>query len=120
MDLHEHVDSFRETARYLQEHGAKQAACAWEKAAEKLEMVLGEARTRALTLEEAEAESGYSRSHLRRLIRQGVVRNSGIENHPRILRRDLPRKPGHRVRQEPSRDLSCRTQAARAIAQGDR
>ena len=118
MELHELVDSFRETASYLQEHGAEQAACAWEKAAEKLENVLGEARTEALTLEEAEAESGYSRSHLRRLIRDGVVPNSGTENRPKILRKNLPRKPGHGVRQDGSRDVFCRTQVARVIAQG--
>ena len=113
-------DSFRETAAYLREHAAsEQAACAWEKAAEKLESVLGEARTEALTLEDAEAESGYSRSHLRRLIREGVVPNSGTESDPRILRRDVPRKPGHGVRQDRSRDLFCRTQAARAIATGE-
>ena len=111
--------SFRETAKYLREHAAsEQAACAWEKAAEKLEGALGEARTETLTLEEAEAESGYSRSHLRRLIREGVVPNEGTENRPKILRKDLPRKPGHGVRPDGRRDVNCRTQVARVIAQG--
>lgn len=113
------AESFRETAKYLREHAAsEQAACAWEKAAEKLESVLGEARTETLTLGEAEAESGYSRSHLRRLIRDGVVPNAGSENRPQILRRNLPRKPGHGVRPDRSRDVYCRTQVARVIAQG--
>ena len=110
---------FRETATYIRENAAsEQAACAWEKAAEKLENVLGEARTEALMLEEAEAESGYSKSHLRRLIREGVVPNSGTENRPRILRKNLPKKPGHGVRQDRNRDVNCRTQVARVIAQG--
>ena len=113
-------DSFRETAAYLREHAAsEQAACAWEKAAEKLESVLGQARTEALTLEKAEAESGYTRSHLRRLIRDCIVLNSGTESEPKILRRDLPRKPGYGVRQRRNRGLSSRTQAARAIATGE-
>ena len=111
--------SFRETAQFLRAYSAsEQAACAWEKAAELLENVLGEVRTETLTLGESEAESGYSRSHLRRLIRQGVVPNSGTESEPRILRRELPRKPGHGVREELRRELSCRTQVARVIARG--
>ena len=111
--------SFRETAEYLREHAASEhAACAWEKAAEILEDALGELQIATITLDEAEAESGYSRGHLRRLIREGVVPNSGTENHPRILRRDVPRKPGHGVRQDRSQDVTCLTQVARVIARG--
>ena len=111
--------SFRETAKYLREHAAsEQAACAWEKAAEKLEGALGDARTEALKLEEAEAESGYSRSHLRRLIRDGIVPNAGTENRPKILRKDLPKKPGHGVRQRQNQGVSSKTQVATRVIQG--
>ena len=111
---------FRETAEFLREKAsAEQAACAWEKAAVEVEKSLRESLLEPLTLEIAGLESGYSRSHLRRLVRQGVVPSCGTESEPRILRRDLPRKPGHGVRQGRRSELFCRTQAARAIATGE-
>lgn len=119
--IQELPDSFRQTAEYLREHAAsEQAACAWEKAAEKLEEVFKNSKLELLNLEEAEVESGYTRSHLKRLIREGVIPNSGGESEPRIQRRHLPRKPGYRIRQNPRQKVSCRTQAARVIAQGER
>ena len=48
-----------------------------------------------LTLDEAAARSGYSPSHLGRLVRQGTIPNAGRAHAPRIRARDLPpRKPG--------------------------
>ncbi len=47
-----------------------------------------------LNLTDAAAESGYSPDHLGRLVKRGLIRNSGRPNAPRILRSDLPRKPG--------------------------
>src|SRR4051812_5177497 len=45
-----------------------------------------------LSLAAASSESGYSRDHLARLIRQGTIANAGRPNAPRVRRRDLPRK----------------------------
>lgn len=45
-----------------------------------------------LSLAAASSESGYSRDHLARLIRQGTIPNAGRPNAPRVRRRDLPRK----------------------------
>ena len=110
---------FREKATQLREDAAaEQPARAYERCAELLEAALRHSLLEALPLREAEIESGYSKSHLRRLIRDGVVPNAGTENRPRILRRNLPRKPGHGVRQDGSRDVFCRSQVARVIAQG--
>jgi hypothetical protein len=39
------------------------------------------------------AEAGIPLLHLGRLVRDGVIPNAGRERSPRILRRDLPRKP---------------------------
>jgi hypothetical protein len=112
--------AFRQTAAYLREHAAsEQAACAWERAAEKVEEALKDSSLELLSLEEAEVESGYTRSHLRRLLRERVIPNSGTESDPRIQRNNLPRKPGFDIGRSRPWDLCSRTQAARAIAKGE-
>lgn len=94
---------------------AEQPARAFERAAEELEETLSESMMAPLTLEEAEIESGYSRSHLRRLIREKVLPNSGSDLKPLILRRHLPRKPGHGVSRTSDRNPYSRLQVARAV-----
>lgn len=47
----------------------------------------------SLTLTTAAAESGYSRRQLTRMIAEGKLANVGRHNAPRVLRKDLPRKP---------------------------
>ena len=69
-----------------------------------------------LELSQAAAESGYSTDQLRRHIKGGKIPNAGPEHSPRVLRRDLPRKPGHGIALEPTLAPTCRTQAARVIA----
>ena len=46
-----------------------------------------------LPLGPAAKESGYSASHLGRLIREGRLPNLGKPHAPRVRRADLPRKP---------------------------
>ena len=46
-----------------------------------------------LTLAESSRESGYSADYLGALIRQGKIPNAGRPRAPRILRRNLPRRP---------------------------
>ena len=112
--------SFRATAEYLREHAAsEEAARVWEKAAEKVEQALRRSNLELLGLDEAEVESGYTKGHLRRLIREGLIPNSGAESDPRIQRSHLPRKPGFRVAGSRPWRISSRTQAARAIAKGE-
>jgi hypothetical protein len=70
-----------------------------------------------LTLQQAAAESGYSRDHLRRLIDEGTIPNaSAADGSKAILRMDLPRKPGHGVAAVRPTAASSRLQAARAVA----
>ena len=47
-----------------------------------------------LTLAQASEASGYTADHLRHLIADGSIPNGGRRGSPRILRRDLPTKPG--------------------------
>jgi len=68
------------------------AAEAFNRAADELEGRLNAVELQALTLQEAEAESGYSADHLGRMIAKGKIPNAGRPGAPRILRRDLPRK----------------------------
>ena len=66
-----------------------------------------------LSLPAAARESGYSRDHLARLVREGKIRNAGRPNAPKIRRRDLPRKAPS-LPSPPSEDIS-RVQIARSV-----
>lgn len=66
-----------------------------------------------LSLTAASAESGYSRDHLARLIRQGTIPNAGRPNAPRVRRRDLPRKAA--VLQSADESGISRAQIARSV-----
>ncbi len=54
-----------------------------------------------LTLREASIESGFTETHLQRLIHDGKLENVGEPRSPRVLRQDLPRKPGYRLIPDP-------------------
>lgn len=99
--------------------GSEAAAHVWETAALEVEDRLGEALLEPLTLDQASRESGYTRNHLRRLLRDGTIPNSGTEHDPRILRMHLPRKPGLGVDGETVPPASSRVQAARAVIEGE-
>lgn len=98
---------------------AEGAARAYEKAAAIVEERLQDAALEPLTLEEAEFESGYTKNHLRRLIREGVIPNAARSGEPTILRMHVPRKPGYAVARTPQQPALSRTQAARAVVEGD-
>lgn len=114
------VQEFRDHATEARRlTGSESAAHVWETAAEELEERLGEARLEPLALDAAASESGYTRNHLLRMLRQGKLTNSGTDKDPRILRTHLPRKPGHGVDEETVRPASSRVQAARAVIEGE-
>jgi hypothetical protein len=104
---------------------APPAAEAYEDAAAVFERWLEGQQLEPLDLATAEVESGYTRSHLRRMLKDGTIRNAGTKEGPRILRAHLPRKPGYGV---PPDDItianarrggaSSPSQAVRAIAAG--
>jgi hypothetical protein len=100
-------------AEYIRPY-APAAAAAWQKAASDLERALAERGREALTLNVAAAESGLSVDHLARLVRTQKIPNAGKHRAPRILRRNLPRKPQRIVRQgESGYDVAA---DARALA----
>ena len=99
--------------------GQEGAGKVWEEAARMLEQRLREAVLEPLSLDSAADESGYTRGHLRRMLSDGTLPNSGTASDPRVLRVHLPRKPGFGVDQNPMRPASSRVQAARAVIEGD-
>ncbi len=110
--------AFKEVAAIAREYAAdERAAAIWERAAEMVEESLRRSGLELLTLPQAEAESGYSRDHLRRLIDEGTIPDaSAVDGSRSILRKDLPRKPGHGVAHAHPTVPSSRLQAARAVA----
>ncbi len=110
--------TFREIADNARQHTAdERAATIWERAAEMVEESLRRFGLERLKLPQAALESGYSRDHLRRLIDEGTIPNaSGAEGSRAILRKDLPKKPGHGVAAVRPTVPSSRLQAARAVA----
>ena len=99
--------------------GDERAAHVWEAASRDVESRLRAASLEALDLATAALESGYTRSHLVRMLREGKIPDSGSDSDPRILRMHLPRKPGLGVDQNTTPPASSRVQAARAVIEGD-
>jgi hypothetical protein len=67
-----------------------------------LERIFEEDGSGTMTLREAALLSGYSADYLGRLLREGKLTNHGRKGAPRILRRDLPKRPGRPVAVAPS------------------
>lgn len=113
-------DLFRANAADVRRLAAGEgAALVWEKAGGVLEAEIERAVMEPLPLHHAEMESGYTRGHLRRMLRDNIIPNVGTLQDPRILRKHLPRKPGFGVDQPPVQPASSRMQAARAVIEGD-
>ena len=87
------VNRWRADVNVLRRRWAKAQAAAVESCADELEQVLVEVGLEALTLDQASEESGYTKSHLSRLIATDRLDNAGRKGSPRIRRCDLPRKP---------------------------
>ena len=84
---------WRAEADILRRRGAVAQAEALESCAIELEEYERERALEALTLEQAETESGYSYSALEKMIRRGELLNIGKRGSPRVRRGDLPKKP---------------------------
>lgn len=92
--LHDLAETWLQDADVLERHGDDRGAELLRLHAGELQGAIREHRREALTLAEAAEASGYSRSHLRHLVADGTIPNAGRSGAPRILRRDLPVKPG--------------------------
>jgi len=116
---HELPEAWRTEADRLRERYHDDVrANAWGTLADELEASLRAAELLPLTLTEAIAESGFSRSQLKRWMRDGTIPNSGTKARPLLLRANLPRKAGHGVVQRPALEVSFRRQVAHAVATG--
>jgi AraC-like DNA-binding protein len=95
---------------------ASAAAQAFDDAAEEMEAELRATGEQRLTLEQAAAESGYSRRHLRRLLLDGTLPNASVAgDETTILRKHLPKKPGSALARPNGSDvLSSPRQIVRA------
>jgi len=83
---------WRHEAAVLRRRGAAGQAEALESCAAELEAWESQRALEALTLEEAERESGYSYSAIEKMVRRGEIENVGEKGRPRVRRGDLPRK----------------------------
>jgi hypothetical protein len=86
--------TWRSRAAELRRYGAEPQAVTLEAAAAELDASLRQAACTPLTLAEAAEESGYAPRTLRQMVSEGTLPNAGQRGRPRILRRDLPRRPG--------------------------
>ena len=88
------IDKWKAEANLLRtRYGDERRAQLIEALASELDNVARSHSARLVTLTEATALSGYSRDHLRRLIREGRIPNHGRRGSPRIAVLDLPIKP---------------------------
>jgi len=85
--------TWRDRAGELERYAPAAAAAFWTAAGE-LEEALQTRADEPLTLDEAAAESGYSKRRLRELVAEGTIANAGRRGAPRIRRADLPMRPG--------------------------
>ncbi len=109
-------EAWRELALQQRDLGADPQARTLEWCADTLEGSLQDGEDELLNLQEAGAISGYSRRHLGRLMKAGAIPNSGTPDSPRLLRSDLPRKPGHGIAPPRPEAASSIVQVARVIA----
>jgi hypothetical protein len=87
----------REEAAEFERNGAEGAAKARTAVAEDLEREWHAHQQEPMKLAAAALESGYSVAALQLMLKQGKIPNAGERGTPRILRCNLPRKPGHDV-----------------------
>lgn len=119
------AEKWASKAEEFREWGADGPADALDSVAEELRSQVREWLHEPLSLDEAAAESGYSRDHLGRLVREGEIPNVGKDGRPRVRREDLPRKPGEpcvRVgdfEAEGAHSVASRTQVARSVLESD-
>ena len=90
--LKDRIAAWQEQAEQFEKHGCAEAAATYRIAADDLEKELQDCGDTALNLTQAAQESGYSREHLGRMVRDEKLPNAGRPSGPKIRRRDLPIK----------------------------
>lgn len=89
------IGRWREEAKRFSDLGLREAGAITEQhAVELAEARFAEARVH-LSLSQAAEYGGYSKGHLRRLVRDGELINRGGRGSPAFHVEDVPVKPGH-------------------------
>ena len=91
---------WREDAQVFRRYGACGRARMLERLADELERAAGADQSVTVDLSTAAELSGFTRAHLRRLIRDGKLATTS--DGARVRACDLPRKPGHTLAQAPA------------------
>lgn len=89
--------AWRREAVLLRARAAEVQARILEQCADELEAALAASARTRIGLAEAARLTGFTRGHLRRLVKAGTLPNHGTEREPAFLSTDLPRKPGYGV-----------------------
>jgi hypothetical protein len=118
------VARWRANAAVLRSYGAPGHARLLERLAADLEAELHAESAAVVNLADAVHLSGYTRGHLRRLLRTRQLRNLGSDIAPEFAASDLPRKPGYVPAHEtlappPRSGVNSRLQVARAVVSGN-
>lgn len=79
---------------------AEAPARAFEDCADQLERMVATWADELLTLAQASAASGYSIPHLRRMLKQGDIKDAAANGPPLVRRGAVPIKPGHHIPKE--------------------
>jgi hypothetical protein len=123
MGTSDRASQWRRDAEVLRRYGQDSVAAVIEKLAAEIESETV-AEAREVGLDEAVRLSGYCDAHLRRLVRNGKLRNLGTARKPKFLTTELPRKPGYSpdtkrlalASEQPQ--ISTYKQVARAVVRG--
>jgi len=90
------LEQWKEQAALLDDVAGAAQAATFRRCARELAAALEADQNEALTLDQAERESGFNKDSLSRMMKRGAFPNVGEEYKPRIRRGDLPKKPARR------------------------
>lgn len=111
------ADVWRQQVAVLRKRGDDRGATVMMGMLDELSDALAASGEEVISLREAAGISGYSTSHLARMIREGDLPNAGRPNSPKLRRADVPMKGGRGADQAPRLDRSSgrKEQIARSI-----
>jgi hypothetical protein len=111
------AETWRQQVTVLRKRGDERGATVMSGMLEELSDALAASGDEVISLREAAGISGYSTSHLARLIREGNLPNAGRLNSPKLRRADVPMKGGRGADEPPRQDRTSgrKEQIARSI-----
>lgn len=119
-------DLWRKHAALLRRYGAEAQAAVLEQCATEVEAEIRNNEQRRVSLDEAVEITGFTRGHLRRLLKAKPpkIRNLGTEEEPAFIVAELPRKAGYNIANknlasDSEKAVNYAWQAARAALFGE-